>query len=84
MTVKERLHQLVEALPESELPVAERFLQYLRDLGADPLLRALALAEDDDEPTSADEDAAVAQAWAEYQRGEARPWEAVRDELAGD
>jgi hypothetical protein len=82
MTVQERLHQLVDELPESELHVAERFLAYLRDVGGDPFLRALALAPEDDEPTTAEEDAAAAEAWAEYQRGEARPFEKVFEELA--
>ncbi len=30
MSVKERLHQLVEQLPEGELQTARRFLEYLR------------------------------------------------------
>ena len=81
MTVKERLHQLVDELPESELHTAERFLAYLRD-GADSFLRALAEAPEDDEPTTLDEDEGSAEAWQEYQRGEARPWTQVREELA--
>ncbi|MBI3696977.1 MAG: hypothetical protein HY238_19355 [Acidobacteria bacterium] len=32
MSFKERLHQLVEELPDAELHTAERFLEYLRSL----------------------------------------------------
>ena len=81
MTVKEELHRLVEALPESELGTARRFLEYLRIAARDPLLCALIEAPDDDEPSSAEEDSEVAEAWEEYRRGLARPWEEVRQEL---
>jgi len=81
MTGKARLHQLVDELPESELHAAERFLEYLRDAG-DPFLQALAAAPPDDEPTTPEEDEGAAEAWREYQRGEARAWDEVREELA--
>jgi hypothetical protein len=83
MSTKDKLRQLVEDLPESEVHAAECFLAYLRDIGTDPFLRALALAPVDDEPTTPEEDAAAAEAWQEYLRGEFRPWEEVREELAG-
>ena len=35
MTKKESLHQLVDELPEGELPTALRFLQYLKDVSED-------------------------------------------------
>lgn len=35
MTIKESLHQLVDELPEGELPTALRFLQYLKDVSED-------------------------------------------------
>jgi hypothetical protein len=49
MPMRDTLHRLVDALPESELAVAERFLNYLRAT-ADPVLRALLEAPLDDEP----------------------------------
>lgn len=79
---KERLHHLIDELPESELDAAERVLEYLRARGRDPLLRALVEAPEDEEPTTAEEDRESDQAWQEYLRGEARPWEEVREELA--
>jgi hypothetical protein len=82
MSAKERLHQLVDELPEAEWHTAERFLEYLVDLGGDPFLKLLAEAAADDEPSSPDEETATDEAWQEYRRGEARPWEAVRQELA--
>ena len=35
MAIRESLHQLVEELPEGELPTALRFLQYLKDVSED-------------------------------------------------
>ena len=37
MTAKETLHNLVELLPDEELPAANRFLQFLVDEAAEPL-----------------------------------------------
>ena len=34
--LKERIHQIIDDLPRPELPVAERFLEFLRDAGSDP------------------------------------------------
>ncbi|HLF03723.1 MAG TPA: hypothetical protein VI855_00675 [Dehalococcoidia bacterium] len=80
MTIKDELHRLVEELPEGELQSAKRFLEYLRNMG-DPLLQALMAAPYDDEPTTPEEDKGAEEAWQEYLRGEARPWEEVRKEL---
>jgi hypothetical protein len=54
MTVKERLHHLVDALPESEAPTATRILEALVAT-ADPVLRAHLLAPEDDESTAGDD-----------------------------
>ena len=80
MTIKEDLHRLVDELPKKELPVAKRYLEYLRNMD-DPILRTLMEAPDDDEPTTPEEDKVADEAWQEYLRGEARPWEEVRKEL---
>ena len=65
------LHRLVDALPESEVPVARRILQALSDTAQAEVMYSLEDMPLDDEPTSPEEDAAAAEAWAEYQRGEA-------------
>ena len=58
--MKERLHQLVDNLPDTELQTAERFLEYLRSLQDDP----------DDEPLSAEARAALERAEEQFRRGE--------------
>ena len=78
MTTKERLHILIDALPDKDLAAAEATLMPL----ADPMVPTLLLAGDDDEPTDAEEDAGAAEAWREYLDGKARPWDEVRRELA--
>lgn len=83
MTIKDELHRLVDELPQKELHGAKRFLEYLRNMG-DPLQQALMEAPEDDEPTTPEEDEGAKEAWREYLRGEARPWEDVREELANE
>ena len=83
MVARTELHHLVDGLPESEIAVAKRFLAYLRDV-QDPVLRALLEAPEDDEPTTPEEDEGAEEAWQQYLRGEARPWEEVRAELSGE
>ena len=80
MTTKDELYRLVDELPEQELHAAKRFLEYLHNQG-DPLLQALMAAPYDDEPTTPEEDKGAEEAWQEYLRGEARPWQDVRNEL---
>ena len=80
MTIKEDLHRLVDELPKKELPVAKRYLEYLRNMG-DPVLRAFMKAPEDDEEETEEERALVHEARQEYLRGETRPWEEVRKEL---
>ena len=79
MTIKEDLHRLVDELPKKELPVAKRYLEYLRNMG-DPVIRSFMEAPEDDE----EETAMIEEARQEYLRGEARPWEEVREELASE
>lgn len=60
MATKERIHRLVDALPEEELKTAERMLEGLAALAlSDPVARALALAPEDDEPVTEEEAAAI-------------------------
>ena len=79
MTIKEDLHRLVDELPKKELPVAKRYLEYLRNMG-DPVLRSFMETPEDDE----EETAMIEEARQEYLRGKARPWEEVREELASE
>ncbi len=83
MTVKEELHQLVDSLPENELPVARRFLEFLADLSCDPVLRALHEAPIDDEPLPPEEAAESDAAWKAYLEGKdkGKPLERLRREL---
>ena len=62
MVPKERLHHLVDQLPEEELHAAERYLTYLKEQG-DPLLRVLLQAPLDDEPETEGERQAVEEAY---------------------
>jgi hypothetical protein len=48
---KERLHQLVDRVPDGEVHTAERFLEYLAT-SDDPMMRALMNAPEMDEPLS--------------------------------
>ena len=84
MTVRERLHELIEQLPEGELHTAERFLDFLRAAGEDSLVRALDEAPYDDEPLTDDDTAAIAEGWEQYRRGEYRRWDDVKAELNHD
>ena len=83
MSNKETLHRLVDELPERELTTATRFLEYLRNMD-DPMVKALMEAPYDDEPMTAEEAEGADEAWQEYLRGEARPWEEVRKELLSE
>ena len=67
MTVRERLHRIVDELPEADAERALRALERWRD---DPVALALAAAPFDDEPETAEERAAVEQARDEVRRGD--------------
>jgi hypothetical protein len=82
MTTKERLHQLVEELPDgAPAAAAERILAHLRTAGDDPVLRALMRAPADDEPETDEERAAVAEGLAALARGDVLSDEELRREL---
>lgn len=55
MTQREQLHALVEAIPETEIPPAVRFLEFLKAQGEDPFTRAHFNAPIDDEPATDDD-----------------------------
>ncbi|MGH9428123.1 MAG: hypothetical protein ACRD2L_17710 [Terriglobia bacterium] len=81
--MKEELHRLVDALPASELSAARRLLEYLRDRGTDPLLRTLLEAQEDDEPETVEEKAAVKEAYAGIGAGRVVPHKEARKRLLG-
>ncbi len=68
MTVKERLHHLVDVLPERELETAARVLEALHAT-ADPVAWALDNAPLDDEPYTQEEQAAVEEAYEDVASG---------------
>jgi len=68
MTVKERLHRVIDELSDEQAEMALRRIDALRN---DPLVRFLDAAPVDDEPVSAEEQAAVAEADADRAAGAA-------------
>lgn len=78
---KERIHKLIDELPEEEVPVAERFLRYLCDIGNDPVKRALLNASEDNEAITPKEEEMVNEAKAAYERGEVQTDEELDREL---
>lgn len=70
MTVKERLHRLVDNLPDSEAAVAERVLEALSATTHGGLPAFLSNAPADDEPYTEQERAAVEEAYEAIRRGE--------------
>lgn len=80
MTRRERVHQIVDTLPDRELGTAARVLEGLATL-ADPVLRALALPRDDDEPETEEERDAVSEARAALAAGKGIPSEQLKREL---
>lgn len=79
---RERLRCLVEFVPESELPAAERYLESL--VGPDPLIRALVNAPWDDEPVTEEEDKAVEEAERAWEAGDWVPHSEVLARLGLD
>jgi hypothetical protein len=67
VTVKERLHRVIDELTDAEAEAALRRIDALR---SDPLVRFLDAAPVDDEPVTPDEEAAVAEADAARAAGE--------------
>ncbi len=70
MSVRDEVHELVDALPEGELPAARRYLESLRPPRDDSLARFLAAAPEDDEPSSPEQDRAAAEGRDAFRRGE--------------
>ena len=70
MTIREQVHQLVDALPDDELETAGRVLAGLSTLSlSSPAAVALAKAPVDDEPVTAREAEAIAEGERDLERG---------------
>ncbi len=80
MTAKQQLRDRVERLSEDEARQALRALEV--SLGRDSVQSLFDDAPLDDEPVSAEEDAAVAEGRGEVERGETVSLEQARRELA--
>jgi len=82
MVTREHLYELIDALPEGELPAAERYLEQLRErYENDPLMRLLDEAPEEDEPLTPEEIATIEEAKADYRRGDYLTAEEARREL---
>ena len=72
MVTKERLHDLIDALADDDVPAVASFLAALTGVAAVEPFYTLETAPLDDEPESDAERAAVAEARADVERGEGR------------
>lgn len=70
MTVRDKVHELVDSLPESELPAVRRYLETVGEPPDDALGHFLSNAPEDDEPSTLEQDRAAAEARAALRRGE--------------
>jgi len=84
MTVRQRLHILVEDLPEKEVHAALRFLEYLHSSEDDPILSALNAAPPDDEPVTEEDLAALEEAWEDVRQGRVISHKEVRRRALGE
>ena len=69
-TMRDELHELIDALPDSELMTARRYLEFLHSGADDMLTWVIDNAPNDDEPTTPEEEALVEEARQEVRRGE--------------
>lgn len=75
---KAELHRLIDALPGESVDPVGRWLERVVD---DPTIAVLDGAPWDDEPSTPEEEAAVAEARAAVARGEAIGWDRVKADL---
>lgn len=66
MTIRERLHRLVDELDEAELAPTLRIMEMRHH---DPVIQAFANAPEDDEPWTDEDEAAVAESRADFAAG---------------
>ncbi|MBV9745662.1 MAG: hypothetical protein JO099_18015 [Acidobacteriia bacterium] len=68
--IRGALHDLIERLPDEELPIAKRFLEYL---AINPAYRAALSAPPDDEPVTETDAAAIRQSQEEVRSASITP-----------
>lgn len=78
---KADLHRLVDALPADSVEPVGRWLERVN---ADPMIAMLDAAPWDDEPSSPEEEAAVAEARTAIARGEGVGWDEAKAELGAN
>lgn len=78
---KADLHRLVDALPGESVDAVGRWLERVAE---DPMIAVLDAAPWDDEPSTPDEEAAVAEARDAIARGEGISWDQAKSELSAD
>ena len=81
MATREDPYRLVDDLPEDEIQVATRYLQYLRDR-YDPVLAALLNAPEDDEPETDYERKAVTEALEDLKAGHIVTSDEILDDIS--
>ena len=81
MSPRQTLHQLLDELPESDLPTVTRVLEALRATVQDPLIRALDQAPYDDEPDDDDFDGGLTEARRDAEEGQGMTTAQLRHEL---
>jgi hypothetical protein len=82
ISTRDELHQIIDRLPEADLEEAKRALEKLTRRSS--LATLLTNAEIEDEDISPEEDAAVAEAWADVAAGRVVSDKDVRHELGLD
>jgi hypothetical protein len=80
MAGRDALHKLVDALPERDVPTANRVLEAL-SAPVDPVASALATAPIDDEPDDDDFDGGLREARRDADAGRLHSHEALKREL---
>jgi hypothetical protein len=81
MKERERLHSLIDTLPDTEVHAALRFLEYLESEGASFPLEGAPL---DDEPLTAEEKEALAEAERDLNEGRLVSHEEARRRLLSE
>lgn len=81
MTVKERIHQILDDLTEDELLDARSYLEQVRAAREDPRFRRLLDAPWDDEPLTEEDLAAIAESRADVAAGRVVSNEEMRREF---
>lgn len=74
MATKEQLHDLLDRLPESELPAVERVFE-------DPLIRALLMTPEGEDPLTPEEIAGLLEAKREVEAGKVHRFSDVQDAI---